>query len=48
MDDSTDSKTRKRRTGAEWCAIMARHEASGLTCEAFCTAEGIGRSAPWN
>ena len=49
MDDSTDSKTRKRtqRTAAQWRSIMARHEASGLSCEAFCAAEGIGRSAFW-
>ena len=49
MDDSTDAKTRKRtpRTAAEWRAIMARHEASGLAGEAFCEAAGIGRSAFW-
>ena len=49
MDDSTDAKTRKRtrRTAAEWRAIIARHEASGLACEAFCAAEGIGSSAFW-
>ena len=36
MDDSTDPKTRKRtrRTAAEWRAVMARHAASGLACEA--------------
>ena len=45
MDDSTDSKTRTRRTAAQWRSIMARHDASGLSCEAFCAAEGIGRSA---
>ena len=44
MDDSTDSKARKRtrRTAAQWRSIMARHEASGLSCEAFCAAEGTG------
>jgi len=49
MDDSTDSKARKRtqRTAAEWRSIMARFEASGLTGEAFCAAEGIGSSAFW-
>ena len=49
MDDSTEPKTRKRtrRTAAEWRSIMARHEAGGLTCEVFCAAEGIGRSAFW-
>ena len=49
MDDSTDPKTHKRtqRTAAEWRSIMARHEASGLAGEAFCAAEGIGRSAFW-
>jgi len=49
MDDSTDAKTRRRtrRTAAEWRAIMARHEASGLAGEAFCAAEGIGSSAFW-
>ena len=26
---------------------MARHEASGLSGEGFCEAEGIGRSAFW-
>ena len=49
MDDSTNPKTRKRtrRTAADWRAIMARQEASGLTCEVFCAAEGVGRSAFW-
>ena len=49
MDDSRvpESPKRTRRTAAEWRAIMARHEASGLTCEAFCAAEDIGRSAFW-
>ena len=42
-----DSKTRTGRTAAQWRSIMARHEASGLNCEAFCAAEGIGRSALW-
>ena len=39
--------TRKRvcRTVAEWGSIMARHEASGLSGEGFCAAEGIGKSA---
>ena len=49
MDDSAEPKARKRtqRTVAEWRSIMARHEARGLTCEASCAAEGIGRSAFW-
>jgi len=49
VGDSTHSQMRKRtrRTAAEWPVIMARHQASALTCKAFCPAEGIGRSAFW-
>ena len=49
MDDSADPKTRRRtqRTPAEWRAIIARYEAGGLGGNAFCAAEGIGKSAFW-
>ncbi|MDE0421014.1 MAG: IS66 family insertion sequence element accessory protein TnpB [Gammaproteobacteria bacterium] len=46
MDNVATGK-RVQRTAAQWRSIMARQEASGLTCEAFCAAEGIGRSAFW-
>ena len=44
-----DLKTRRRtqRSAAEWRSIMARYEASGLSGEGFCEAEGIGKSAFW-
>ena len=44
MDD-LETRSRPRRSAAEWRAIMARYEASGLSGEGFCEAEGIGRSA---
>ena len=42
-----DLARRTRRSAAEWRAIMARYEASGLSGEGFCEAEGIGKSAFW-
>lgn len=46
MEDLATRK-RTRRSDAEWRAIMARYEASGLSGEGFCEAEGIGKSAFW-
>ena len=45
--DQVETRKRACRTSAEWRSIMARHEASGLSGEGFCEAEGIGRSAFW-
>lgn len=46
MEDSA-TRRRQRRSAAEWRTIMARYEASGLSGEGFCEAEGIGKSASW-
>ena len=46
MEDSA-RRLRTRRSAAEWRAIMVRYEASGLSGEGFCEAEGIGKSAFW-
>jgi len=37
-------KTRAHRSERSWRGIFARQRASGLTIEAFCRVEGIGRS----
>ena len=42
-----ETRRRTRRSAAEWRSIMARYEASGLSGEGFCEAEGIGKSAFW-
>ena len=46
MED-LETRKRTRRSAAEWRAIMARYEASGLSGEGFCEAEDIGKSAFW-
>ena len=43
MDDLATRRS-TRRSAAEWRAIMARYEASGLIGEGFCEADGIGRA----
>ena len=45
--DGLETRKRTRRSAAEWRAIMARYEASGLSGEGFCEEEGIGKSAFW-
>ena len=45
--DQVATRKRRCRSASEWRSIMARHEASGLSGEGFCEAEGIGRSAFW-
>ena len=49
MDDSADSKAHggTQRTRAEWRSIIARYEASSLGGNAFCAAEGVGKTAFW-
>ena len=46
MEDVATGR-RTRHSAAEWRSIMARYEASGLSGEGFCEAEGIGKSAFW-
>ena len=36
---------RTRRTAADWREVLSAHEASGLSCVAFCQANGIGQKA---
>ena len=45
--DQVATRKRRCRSASEWRSIMARQEASGLSGEGFCEAEGIGRSAFW-
>ena len=45
--DQVATRKRRCRSASEWRSIMARHEASGLSGDGFCEAEGIGRSAFW-
>ena len=45
--DQVATRNRRCRSASGWRSIMARHEASGLSGEGFCEAEGIGSSAFW-
>ena len=45
--DQVATRKRRCRSASEWSSIMARQEASRLSVESFCDAEGIGRSAFW-
>jgi len=38
-------KTTVHRSEKSWRGVFARHRASGLTIDAFCRVEGIGRSS---